>query len=204
MDNFVYEIDNVLSPNLCINIIDKFELDDCNKVSGKLGSLNFSRIDTFSKDSVEISIPTSPGWEKAHEKIKHHFYKALDKYMDHIKKILKSAGVEEDGDLDFFMDSTFTQSHPIDFNIQKITKNKRYRWHQDTEYHTKRLFTAIIYLNTLGPDDGGKTRFVNGREIEPVAGKMVIFPATWDCAHCGQLVKSDTKYIISVNVCRCI
>lgn len=204
MDNFVYEIDNVLPPGLCVNIIDKFELDNCNKISGKLGSLIFSRVDKFSKDSVELSIPISPGWEKAHEKIKLYFYKALDKYMDHIKKILKSAGIEEDGDLDFFMDSTFNQSHPIDFNIQKITKNKRYRWHQDTEYHTKRLFTAIIYLNTLGPDDGGKTKFVNGREIEPVAGKMVIFPATWDCAHCGQLVKSDTKYIISVNVCRCI
>jgi hypothetical protein len=34
MDNFVYEIDNVLPLGLYANIIDKFELDDCNKISG--------------------------------------------------------------------------------------------------------------------------------------------------------------------------
>lgn len=203
MDDFVHEIHNVLPVKLCTKIIEKFDDDNLNKVDGMLAANSFfSRVEKNSKDSKEISITYSNGWERAQEKVRYHFIKALNEYDIHIKNVLKKAGIEEDGDLDFFINSTFKPYIISDHVIQRIEKNKKYRWHNDANYDKKHLFTAIIYLNTLGPDDGGRTKFINGREIDPVAGKMVIFPATWDCAHCGKLIKANAKYILVTNVCR--
>ena len=40
----------------------------------------------------------------------------------------------------------------------------------------------------------------NGR-IQPEAGKLIIFPATWDFGHLV-IPKTETKYLVRVGSCR--
>ena len=62
------------------------------------------------------------------------------------------------------------------------------------------FLTYIFYLNTL-KGRGGETEFLNGPKVRPVTGKLLIFPASWDCVHRGVSPVSETKYIATGWVC---
>ena len=51
------------------------------------------------------------------------------------------------------------------------------------------VFVGIIIKNA------GYTEFLDGTKIQPEAGKLVIFPATWMYVHRGVSPKKETKYI---------
>jgi len=203
MDKFILEIPNVFSSELCENIINKFENDTQNQVKGTLEDGGGDRyINEEWKSSTELNVLTSPGWEIAKTKIQYYLKNAINTYVEHVKSILKDAGIDEDGDMDFVLDHSI---FPLQFGapcIQKIEKGKHYRWHQDYIPGEKRVFTSFVYLNTLETDEGGTTEFVNGRSIRPEAGKMTIFPTTWPFIHTGRLIKADAKYILVMNIYR--
>lgn len=203
MDKFILEIPNVFSSELCENIINKFENDTQNQVKGTLEDGGGNRyIKEEWKSSTELNVSTSPGWEIAKTKIQYYLKNAINTYVEHVKSILKDAGIDEDGDMDFVLDHSI---FPLQFGvsgIQKIEKGKHYRWHQDAFPGEKRVFTSFVYLNTLQTDEGGTTEFVNGRSIRPEAGKMTIFPTTWPFIHTGRLIKADAKYILVTNIFR--
>jgi hypothetical protein len=203
MDKFILEIPNVFSSELCQNIINKFENDTTNHVKGVLqNSGNDCYMNEEWKSSTELNVSASPGWETADKKIKYYVKNAIETYVEHVKSILKDAEIDKDGDMDFVLDHTL---FPLYFNnstIQKIEKGKYYRWHQDYIPCQSRMFTCFVYLNTLEPDEGGTTDFVNGRSIRPEAGKMAIFPSAWPFIHTGRLIKADAKYILVTNIYR--
>ena len=67
-------------------------------------------------------------------------------------------------------------------------------WHNDYEIfksNGSRNITFIFYLNTV---DEGWTQFYNGNQVEPVQGRVLMFPATWTYVHQGYPPK-QTKYI---------
>ena len=201
-DDFILEIDNVLPPELCKTIIDKFENDDKFQIDGNLGGTSNLFVNKQWKDSKELCINQTPGWEQINQTIRPYFLSAISKYIEHVKNICRKVGIEEDGDLDFVCDHTFPPLIVQDHMIQKIPKDRHYRWHQDYEASEYRMFTTFIYLNTIGTNEGGKTDFVSGRSVQPIEGKMVIFPSTWTQIHTGRLVKADAKYILVTNVSR--
>ena len=54
----------------------------------------------------------------------------------------------------------------------------------------------IVYLNSIS--EGGETSFHRQKiKINPVAGDAVFFPTFWTHLHCGEVPKSDDKYVIS-------
>ena len=201
-DDFILEIPHVFSQEMCETIINKFENDNEFQIDGKLGGESDHFLNKNWKDSKELCVNRTPGWEQINQNIRVHFGNALVKYIEHVKNICRKAGIEKDGDLDFVCDHTFPPLVVQDHMIQKIPKDRHYRWHQDYQSNENRMFTSFIYLNTLGPDGGGRTDFVNGRSVEPIEGKMVIFPSTWTQIHTGRIVKADAKYILVTNVCR--
>jgi hypothetical protein len=202
MDKFILEIPNVFSPELCQNIINKFENDAENKVKGALEAGDGQYTNEDWKSSTELNISTSPGWELAAKKTRHYLTNAFNTYVEHIKGILKDAEIDKDGDMDFVLDHTLFPLYFEGSSIQKINKGKHYRWHQDYIPGQTRVFTSFVYLNTLEPDEGGTTDFINGRSIRPEAGKMTIFPTAWPFIHTGRLIKADAKYILVTNVYR--
>ena len=85
------------------------------------------------------------------------------------------------------------------FNIQKYEQGGHYQ-----KVHTERMslgsmhrvFAWMIYLNDV--DDGGCTYFPHfDLRIKPEKGKLLIWPAEWTHAHCGELVNSGHKYIMT-------
>lgn len=59
-----------------------------------------------------------------------------------------------------------------------------------------RVLAWMTYLNEV--EDGGRTSFPHyGLDIRPEQGKTLIWPVDWTHAHCGQVVNSGTKYIIT-------
>ena len=81
--------------------------------------------------------------------------------------------------------------------MQKTSPGDFYDWHHDWMYHHGgvRTLTYIWYLNTI--KDGGYTEFFNGTKVQPVTGKLLIFPATWTYMHRGFPPKSQSKYIVT-------
>ncbi len=77
------------------------------------------------------------------------------------------------------------------YQIQRTQPGDYYIWHHDQT--TSRLVTFIWYLNDV--KDGGYTEFIDGTRIQPEAGKLIIFPATWDFLHRGVSPKTETKYL---------
>jgi hypothetical protein len=203
MDKFILEIPNVFSPELCQNIINKFENDAENKVKGALeGGDGKKYTNDDWKSSTELNVSTSPGWELADKKIRYYLKNAFNTYVEHIKSVLKDAEIDREGDMEFVLDHTIFPLYFDTSSIQKINKGKHYRWHQDYMPRQSRVFTSFVYLNTLEPDEGGTTDFINGRSIRPEAGKMTIFPSAWPFIHTGRLIKADAKYILVTNVYR--
>ena len=201
MDNFILEIPNVFSPELCKNIINKFENDTANQVKGALEDKGGNYVNEDWKSSTELNVSTSPGWEIANTKIKYYVKKAIETYLEHIRGIFKDAEIHKD-DTDFVLDHTLFPLHMGNSSIQKVNKGKHYRWHQDYMPGETRVFTSFVYLNTLEPDEGGTTDFINGKSIRPEAGKMTIFPSAWPFIHTGRLIKADAKYILVTNIYR--
>jgi|TARA_B110000114_G_scaffold18551_1_gene17837 hypothetical protein len=195
--HFVYEIKDNLPKNICDAIIKKFESDKDNHVIGKLGGGDPS--DTYVnknwKDSTELNLKMSH-WEKALGKLEFFLKRGMDEYMKEVYKYIgKQCGAEDN---DFAMHYSLGTNYITDIcSIQRIKKDRHYRWHHDymPEQPTRTL-TFMWYLNTLEPDEGGNTGFIHGRRVRPEAGKLIIFPSTWTCLHTGELIKADAKYLI--------
>lgn len=171
--DLVMVIDNNLDPNMCKDIIEKFE-KDTRKYPGATGG----GLVTEMKNSIDLMISRFSDWETIEDRLD-------DVLRENIKSYQK------------FIDSKF----PHDENVTnvwhsgyQIQKSGYYKWHNDYlyEYGGSRILTFIWYLNTI--DEGGETGF-HFKKIKPETGKFVMFPSTWDYPHCG--FPTENKYIIT-------
>lgn len=172
--DFIYIQKDALPRSFCNNVIQKFELDD-RKRQGQVGSGVRLEI----KRSCDLSITGKEDWVSYDEA----FFKSLNNALKEYLKFIPQEFIEFKA-LGRFEDDT-------GYQIQKTQPGDYYIWHHD---QTKtRLVTFIWYLNDV--KDGGYTEFIDGTRIQPEAGKLIIFPATWDFLHRGVSPKTETKYI---------
>ena len=172
--DFIYIQKDALPRSFCNNVIQKFELDD-RKRQGQVGSGVRLEI----KRSCDLSITGKEDWVSYDEA----FFKSLNNALKEYLKFIPQEFIEFKA-LGRFEDDT-------GYQIQKTQPGDYYIWHHD---QTKtRLVTFIWYLNDI--KDGGYTEFIDGTRIQPEAGKLIIFPATWDFLHRGVSPKTETKYI---------
>lgn len=172
--NFIYTERNALPKSFCNNVIEKFEQDN-RKRQGQVG--DGVRLDI--KRSSDLSISKLDDWESYDQA----FYKSLNiglkKYNNFIpEEYIKNKALSELG-------------NDTGYQIQRTQPGDYYIWHHDQT--TTRLLTFIWYLNDI--KDGGYTEFIDGTRIQPEAGKLVMFPATWDFLHRGVSPKTETKYL---------
>lgn len=85
------------------------------------------------------------------------------------------------------------------FNIQRYQPGEHFQ-HIHTERYSvdtlQRVLAWMTYLNDM--EDGGSTFFSHyGLTIKPQKGLTLIWPAEWTHAHCGNMVTSGSKYIIT-------
>jgi 2OG-Fe(II) oxygenase superfamily len=85
------------------------------------------------------------------------------------------------------------------YKIQHYRKNEgQFKWHFDAlgPGGWDRQLALIVYLNSVA--DGGETSFHRQNlKIRPVAGDAVFFPTFWTHLHCGEIPRSEDKYVIS-------
>ena len=59
----------------------------------------------------------------------------------------------------------------------------------------RRFLVFFAYLNTV--DEGGETEFVDlDLQVSPECGTVLVFPATWEFIHRGNIPVSQDKYIL--------
>jgi hypothetical protein len=85
------------------------------------------------------------------------------------------------------------------YKLQHYRKGEgHFKWHFDAlgAGAWDRQLAMIIYLNSVA--EGGETCFHRQNlKVKPVAGDALFFPPFWTHMHCGEIPRSEDKYVIS-------
>jgi hypothetical protein len=181
MENYIFEVENTVSGELCDEIIKKFESDH-RKEQGQMSR----GVDTTVKKSTDIRSGKYKDWFSIGEFTAVEVVKAIKHYLNH----LKQTGLNKNN----IIDDVFEHSKIGFPNIQRTDQGGYYKWHID-ETINNRLLTYIIYLNDVEEGCGGTTDFSCGKSVLPKRGKILVFPATWNYIHTGKELKKGVKYI---------
>ena len=174
MKKYIKVYDDVLSPDLCQSLIDKFELNKDQQVSTDLEN---------HRHFTEININQHVDWKSMVDGL----YTTLRPYVDRYKK---DCDIKE-------------KQWPDKFGFEQI-RFKRYlpndkdefKEHVDVgDYNSARRFLVFfLYLNN---NFDGRTSFSEyDMEVWPKAGRLLMFPPTWTYLHTGHKPKLESKYII--------
>ena len=199
MDDFILELPNFVPEAFCKHLIKKFESDD-RKKDGMVVIGSEERVIPELKNSEEIFISDLEDWEKENQDLRYFLSKAVIYYNNRLKNIFKYNQPIQP--FDMFINNPMGGTG---YSIQKQKRGSKYAWHFDGELESNDRPDApylfmIMYLNTLEPHEGGQTEFSNGRKIRPECGKIMMCPASWTFPHCGNEVKADNKYILTVGI----
>lgn len=87
------------------------------------------------------------------------------------------------------------------FNVQRYLSGEHFSKIHSERVSTStchRIFAWMTYLNDIDDGAGGCTNFHHyGIKVKPQKGKTLIWPAEWTHAHCGEILNSGVKYIIT-------
>ena len=88
-----------------------------------------------------------------------------------------------------------------EFRIKRYYNNgnEKFDEHVDvTDYNSS--LRAVAFLFYLNNNDGNTLFPLHDLNIEPVSGRVVVFPPTWEYPHEGLAPKNNPKYIMSTYV----
>ena len=205
MDNYILEIPNFVSPELCNEIVNIVK-NDPNKVDAP--PLNYSisgeRL-TVDGSRRGLIMANHKQYEKFIKPMAKVFSNVYDKYLEHLENTFKDYNKDEEYNMNPYIREIRSHKQITiegGLVVHEIKKGKSYKWHHDCDYSESREFIQIIvYLNTLGEDGGGCTEIMGGTKIKPEIGKVVAFPKSWQFIHKGCKVLSETpKYICTSNI----
>ncbi len=190
-DDFIHVVDDVLTEETCIDVINSFEYaHKCgqsyqrNKEEETLTkdtSLNLSEIHMDAVDSV---VPNNNVLLVA-KQTNDHIMSYVDRYKNGITNTITGL---ETGSLGI---------SPTGFKIQKTKPSEGYHiWHCENAnpLNKTRCISFILYLNDI--EQGGETEFLYlSKRVQPKAGRLLIFPAGFTHCHRGNPPLSGDKYI---------
>lgn len=217
MSHFIEVIDNVISPELCADFIDKFEKSQ-NKSAGRTGG----GVDTDKKRSLDVSIAQHPEFSQEYQAllpaVSQHVMAYFEKYFFAlIGPIGLTVKHPKTGQPVKLTQDNFDQvgkpniSNLVQylFRIGEINAQKYDKgvggypyWHSEvypqkgTNEALHRIMLFMFYLNDV--TEGGETDFYyQDVSVKPKAGTMVIAPAYFTHTHRGNIPKSNDKYILT-------
>ena len=172
------------SPSICDELITYFE---SNKNKQNIGTTVGGK-NTEIKNSVDMKILPKDIKLPGNEVFEKYLHNLFSCYQDYVK---------EWPFLTTFPDNLQVGS----FNMQRYQSGQHFQ-----QVHTERssletlhrVFAWMTYLNDVEKEEGGSTFFSHyDLEIQPRKGLTLIWPAEWTHAHKGNLLKTDSKYIIT-------
>jgi hypothetical protein len=215
LPDFIGEYPEVLTPELCKQIREKFEA--CGQAApGRTGS----GIDVALKNSSDITITGQPNWQAENQLLVSDVLSSLLHYVRQFPQLIHGAlalyvqdsvtrqnrklTIEDlqrmpDSELIRYFTKVF---RPGSINIQKYAASVGGYPHWHSEIYPKdasceslhRVLLWTIYLNDV-PDDGETEFLFQGRKIKPREGSLLIAPAGFTHTHCGHTPKGGDKYI---------
>ena len=202
MDNYILELPNFVPPELCNEIVRRFE-NDTRKKHVPVSYTVCGKKYMAGKFSKEIVMVDHKEYEDLLKPVHELFFDIYDKYLEHLDKNFKHLNNSE-------------YVHPYTREVKsekkvgirsglvlhKIDKGQLYSWHHDHDWYSKDGFIQmIIYLNTLEQHEGGHTEFVNGRKVRPEIGKVLVYPRSWTFLHKGnEILGNNPKYICTADI----
>ena len=180
-NTFIFEKTQALSPEFCLDVIQRFEQHSEDQYQGRIGQQ--AQQDTSIKQSTDIVVSGKPHWH------------------DVDRALFKSLGIAI---REFRNQFTYFKGpfKDMGYGLQRTLPGEFYHWHIDGGSHqfSHRQLVAIWYLNDVeGP--GGETEFLyQDVSIKPQQGKLLIFPPFWTHEHRGVELQSGKKYIATTWV----
>ena len=212
--DFIEVYDNVLSPEVCAQLLRAFEASGA-AVPGRVGGGVLPEL----KDSRDIQITGKPEWREAENALNHAVFAGLLRYLRTYRYALiaplmlqvpgadgKLRRIAAD-DFDTMDDEALANlvravMRPGAINLQRYTAGQGGYpyWHcelypRDPSCETlHRHVLWTLYLND--GFDAGETEFLyQGRKIAPKTGSLLIAPAAFTHTHRGNRPEGGDKYI---------
>jgi hypothetical protein len=205
VDHCIFEIDDFISKEKCVEIIERFENDPEKRPAGIMTFSSDNRevpsviVDEKRKSGREVLVNPENRWSDLYFFILETFAKKVsmqvpDRFCKHFEKYGEDPDVINDV---YFKDNKLFPGPGLTLNC--TTPNTSYAWHSD---HGDAMiyFTGLLYLNDIDPEDGGATEFLFGKRVQPKAGKLLMFPSVWSVPHRGMHVRVN-KYAIAFPIC---
>jgi len=186
MPSFIDIYEDVLEPDVCKEIIRRFEEDTENQYQGVVaqGVTGGTKVNLEQKACTELSISFHPNWKDIDDIV----FKAVGKIWGKAQEA--HPGLERLGGL----------------MVDEGYRIKRYMpgGHEFFNVHADcggfaqahRQLVQFIYLNDV--EEGGETEFPEfGIKVQPREGMMVTFPPFWTHEHIGHPPISGPKYAVT-------
>ena len=185
-ENFIgcWKIEN---SKLFDQIINFFELNSQIQNRGYVSD----RIDEQIKKTTDITIDPIDLKKKEYGIFNSYFEELFKCYEDYKKQWP-------------FLKKTIETLDIPNFNIQRYNPGDHFshiHCERDNSKNMHRVFAWMTYLNDIKAENG-TTNFTHYNiKIRPEQGKTLIWPAEWTHAHAGEILKLETKYIITGWMC---
>ncbi|MDH5325098.1 MAG: 2OG-Fe(II) oxygenase [Gammaproteobacteria bacterium] len=179
--SFIFEIKNALTPEICEEIIRRFEANTEQQYQGRIGQQ--AEQDQSVKSTTDLACSGHENWKDVDTIL----FRSLALAMSLFKEQFP------------FFNGPFKD---IGYNIQRYQAGQYYHWHIDSGSHefAQRQLVAIWYLNDV-PGPGGETEFLSQNiKVSPEQGKLVLFPPFWTHEHRACTVNKGVKYIATTWV----
>jgi hypothetical protein len=177
----IFYVKELLSKELCQTIIANYERDAGRHPGYIIRGHGEKELQDEIKVSTDLVISQDGAWAAAFNELNQAVNNALQQITAQVPSL---------------------QIWPLwwtGYKIQYYKKNEgHFKWHFDAigPGTWERQLAMVIYLNSV--QDGGETCFHRQNlEVKPIAGDALMFPTFWTHAHCGQIPRSEDKYIIS-------
>lgn len=163
---FIRMYKNLLSPDLCDTLIEKFEEAEAKHTKTETADFN------------EVNIVTE-AWEEVLT-IAERFSELVDVYC-------KAVNIDED--VQFPPQTLWEQ-----FRIKKYKKDQQ-QFKPHTDNAEDRILAFFVYLNDV-EEGGETHFPLHKAQVRPQKGAALVFPCTWEYLHEGKTPLSNDKYIL--------
>jgi len=181
----VFYVKDLVPKDLCRTVIENYERDPRRRPGRTVGSRGEARSYDDVKVSTDLGIDNEGAWTAIHEQL----HQAVSLVVASIAAQFPSL-----------------QVWPLrctGYKIQHYRRNEgHFKWHFDAlgRGAWERQLAMVVFLNSVAA--GGETCFHRQNlRVKPVAGDALLFPTFWTHMHCGEIPRSEDKYIVSSFVC---
>ena len=173
LSDYVRVYDGTMPQELCKYLIDKFEQEEKQHVMRENEIMNFTEVNVIES-----------GWDM--------------NLMYPLMQNAKQGYYEDCGIFDRIIKPEHNWEE-VRMKRYRAGEGEEFRPHNDTwDLATSRRFLVYFwYLNDV--EVGGETEFFRLErplKVRPKAGRLIMFPSTWQYLHAGRPPKSNDKYII--------